>query len=38
MDVTDRAAILNGGRIAQVGSPAELRCRPSTPFVQAFLN
>ena len=38
MDVTDRVAILNGGRIEQVGSPAELRCRPSTPFVQAFLN
>jgi sulfate/thiosulfate transport system ATP-binding protein len=38
MDVADRVAILNGGRIEQVGSPAELRSRPSTPFVQTFLN
>jgi sulfate transport system ATP-binding protein len=38
MDVADRVAILNGGRIEQIGSPAELRSRPSTPFVQTFLN
>ena len=38
MDVADRVAILNGGRIEQVGSPAELRSRPSTPFVQTFLD
>jgi sulfate/thiosulfate transport system ATP-binding protein len=34
----DRVAILNAGRIEQVGAPAELRERPATPFVQAFLN
>jgi sulfate/thiosulfate transport system ATP-binding protein len=38
MDVADRVAILNGGRIEQVGSPAELRSVPSTPFVKVFLN
>lgn len=38
MDVADRVAVLNGGRIEQVGAPAELRSRPSTPFVQTFLN
>jgi sulfate transport system ATP-binding protein len=38
MDVADRVAILNGGRIEQVGSPTELRSRPSTPFVRTFLN
>jgi sulfate/thiosulfate transport system ATP-binding protein len=38
MDVADRVAILNGGRIEQVDAPAQLRFRPSTPFVHAFLN
>jgi sulfate/thiosulfate transport system ATP-binding protein len=38
MDVADRVAILNGGRIEQVGAPAELRSRPSTPFVETFLS
>ena len=38
LDVADRVAILNGGRIEQVGAPAELRSRPSTPFVQTFLS
>jgi ABC-type proline/glycine betaine transport system ATPase subunit len=39
MDVADRVAILNAGRrIEQVGAFAELRERPATPFVQAFLN
>ena len=39
MDVADRVAILNAGRrIEQVGALAELRERPATPFVQAFLN
>jgi sulfate/thiosulfate transport system ATP-binding protein len=38
MDVADRVAMLNGGRIEQVGAPAELLSRPSTPFVQTFLS
>jgi sulfate/thiosulfate transport system ATP-binding protein len=38
MDVADRVAILNGGRIEQLGTPAELRSFPSTPFVQTFLS
>jgi sulfate/thiosulfate transport system ATP-binding protein len=36
MDVADRVAILDAGRIEQVGAPAELRERPATPFIQAF--
>ncbi len=38
MDVADRVAILNGGRIEQVGAPEELRERPATSFVRTFLN
>jgi sulfate/thiosulfate transport system ATP-binding protein len=38
MDVADRVAILNAGQIEQVGAPADLRERPVTPFVRAFLN
>jgi len=38
MDVADRVAILNGGRIEQVGAPAELRSRPLTSFVLTFLH
>lgn len=32
-----RIALLNQGRLEQCGSPRELRRRPATPFVRAFL-
>ena len=38
MEVADRVAILNGGRIEQIGAPRDIRERPATPFVQAFLD
>ena len=37
MDVADRVAVLNDGRIEQVGAPEELRQRPATSFVRDFL-
>lgn len=33
-----RVAVMNSGAIEQVGSPAELRSRPATPFVTSFLE
>ena len=38
MEVADRVAILNGGRIEQIGSPGDIRGRPSTDFVRDFLD
>ena len=38
MEVADRVAILNGGRIEQIGAPADIRERPATDFVRAFLD
>jgi sulfate transport system ATP-binding protein len=38
MDIADRVAILNRGRIEQIGRPEEVRARPATPFIQAFLE
>jgi len=38
MEVSDRVAILNGGRIEQIGPPADIRERPATEFVRAFLE
>ena len=37
MEVADRVAVLNAGRIEQVRMPDELRERPATPFVRSFL-
>ena len=36
--LADRVAILNGGRLEQVGTPAEIRDRPAMPFVHTFLG
>jgi ABC-type sugar transport system ATPase subunit len=33
-----RVAVMNAGAIEQIGQPAELRARPATPFVAAFLD
>jgi iron(III) transport system ATP-binding protein len=38
LSVSDRIAILNEGRIEQVGSPRDLYERPITPFVRDFLG
>ena len=37
MDLADRVAVLNAGRIEQVGTPRELSEAPATPFVREFL-
>jgi ABC-type Fe3+/spermidine/putrescine transport system ATPase subunit len=36
--VADRIAILNAGRVAQIGAPAELYARPTSAFVARFLG
>jgi thiamine transport system ATP-binding protein len=36
--VADRVAIMNSGRIEQIGAPIELYRRPRTPFVAHFLG
>jgi sulfate/thiosulfate transport system ATP-binding protein len=37
-ELADRVAIFNEGRIQQVGTPAELRERPTNDFVRSFLE
>ena len=36
--VADRVAVVNGGRLAQVGAPAEVYYGPASPFVARFLG
>jgi ABC-type Fe3+/spermidine/putrescine transport system ATPase subunit len=36
--VADRVGVMNGGRLEQVGSPAEMYDSPATPFVRDFLG
>ena len=38
MELADRVAVLNAGRIEQVGAPREVIEAPATPFVRAFLE
>jgi ABC-type Fe3+/spermidine/putrescine transport system ATPase subunit len=38
LGVSDRMAVMSGGVILQVGTPAELYARPRTPFVANFLG
>jgi len=38
LSLSDRIAVLNRGRIEQIGSPRELYERPATPFVRDFLG
>jgi sulfate/thiosulfate transport system ATP-binding protein len=38
MELADRVAILNRGRLEQVGTPGEVYDRPATPFVAEFLG
>ena len=36
--LSDRVAVMNGGRFEQVGTPQELYYQPKTPFVAAFVG
>src|ERR1700690_1640290 len=38
LDVADRIAVLNKGRIEQVGSPTDVYDSPANPFVMSFLG
>jgi sulfate/thiosulfate transport system ATP-binding protein len=38
LEVADRVAVMNGGKIEQVGSPDEVYDSPATPFVFDFLG
>jgi sulfate/thiosulfate transport system ATP-binding protein len=38
LEVADRVAVMNGGRIEQVGSPDQVYHRPSSDFVMGFLG
>jgi sulfate transport system ATP-binding protein len=38
LDVSDRIAVLNNGRIEQVGSPTDVYDTPANPFVMSFLG
>jgi putative spermidine/putrescine transport system ATP-binding protein len=38
LSVSDRVAVLYGGRIEQVGTPSEMYRRPATPFVAEFIG
>ncbi len=38
MAVADRIAVMNGGRIEQIGSPGDIYSRPATPFVARFVG
>ena len=38
MEIADRVAIMNAGRIEQIGAPKEVGKRPATPFVKMFLD
>jgi sulfate transport system ATP-binding protein len=38
MEVADRVAILNAGRIEQSGAPQEIRAQPASEFVRSFLD
>jgi sulfate transport system ATP-binding protein len=38
MDLADRVAVLNAGKIEQIGAPETLAAQPATPFVFEFLG
>ena len=38
LDVADRIAVLNKGRIEQIGTPSEVYDSPANPFVMSFLG
>ncbi|MBF2000580.1 MAG: ABC transporter ATP-binding protein [Synechococcales cyanobacterium M58_A2018_015] len=38
LSLSDRIAVMNGGRIEQIGSPSEIYEHPQTPFVADFIG
>ncbi len=38
MEVADELVVMNRGRVEQVGTPAEIYDRPTTPFVMSFIG
>ncbi|MGO4706875.1 sulfate/molybdate ABC transporter ATP-binding protein [Microvirga sp. 2MCAF38] len=38
LELADRVAVLNNGRLEQIGTPDEVQDRPQTPFVLGFLG
>jgi spermidine/putrescine transport system ATP-binding protein len=38
LTMSDRIAVMNGGRIEQIGSPVDIYCRPRTRFVAGFVG
>ncbi|WP_026606550.1 sulfate/molybdate ABC transporter ATP-binding protein [Methylocapsa acidiphila] len=38
LELADRVAVLNGGRIEQIGSPDDIYDHPATPFVHGFIG
>lgn len=38
MSMSDRIAVMNAGRIVQIGSPQDIYYRPSSPFVASFFG
>ena len=38
LSISDRVAVMHGGRIEQIGSPAEMYGSPATPFVAEFIG
>ena len=38
LEVADRVAVMNKGRIEQLGTPADVYARPASPFVYQFLG
>ena len=38
MSIADRIAVMNGGRIEQLGTPVSLYDEPATPFVNSFIG
>ena len=38
LEIADQVVVMNAGRIEQIGTPAEVREEPATPFVWEFLR
>lgn len=38
LTMSDRIAVMNGGRVEQVGTPAEMYLKPATSFVASFIG
>ncbi|MBR8830013.1 MAG: Sulfate/thiosulfate import ATP-binding protein CysA [Chroococcopsis gigantea SAG 12.99] len=38
MEVSDQIVVMNGGKIEQIGTPAEIYDHPATPFVMSFIG